>query len=70
MEELKSGKFGKILAEYNQHLFGRGKVVKLKKENIVFETKIVGVSSSGQLITKDAFERKFDFDEVEFKEFV
>ena len=67
VEELKSGKFGKILAEYNQHLFGRGKVVKLKKENIVFETKIIGVSSSGQLITKDAFERKFDFDEVEFK---
>jgi BirA family biotin operon repressor/biotin-[acetyl-CoA-carboxylase] ligase len=67
VEELKSGKFEKMLAEYNGHLFGRGKVVRLKKENIVFETNIIGVSSSGKLITKDALERKFDFDEVEFK---
>lgn len=67
MEELKSGNFGKMLEEYNQQLFGRNKMVKLKKENIVFETKILGVSSSGQLITKDAFERRFDFDEVKFK---
>lgn len=67
IEELKSGNFEKMTEEYNQHLFGRNKTVKLKKENIVFETKIIGVSSSGQLITKDAFERKFDFDEVEFK---
>ena len=69
VEELKSGKFQKMLEEYNRHLFGRGEIVKLKKENILFETKIIGVSSSGQLITKDAFERKFDFDEVEFKGF-
>lgn len=70
IEELKSGNFGKTLEEYNQHLFARNKMVKLKKENILFETKIVDVSSSGQLITKDAFERRFDFDEVEFKGFV
>jgi BirA family biotin operon repressor/biotin-[acetyl-CoA-carboxylase] ligase len=56
-----------MLQEYNEHLFARYKMVKLKKENIVFQTKIIGVSPSGQLITKDAFERRFDFDEVEFK---
>jgi BirA family biotin operon repressor/biotin-[acetyl-CoA-carboxylase] ligase len=67
VNELKSGKFEKMLEEYNQHLFARNKIIKLKKGNIVFETKIAGVSSSGQLITSDAFERKFDFDEVEFK---
>jgi BirA family biotin operon repressor/biotin-[acetyl-CoA-carboxylase] ligase len=67
VNELKSGKFEKMLEEYNQHLFARNKIIKLKKRNIVFETKITGVSSSGQLITSDAFERKFDFDEVEFK---
>ena len=67
IEELKSGKYEKLLDEYNQHLFGRNKMVKLKKGNIVFETKICAVSSSGQLITKDAIERRFNFDEVEFK---
>jgi BirA family transcriptional regulator, biotin operon repressor / biotin---[acetyl-CoA-carboxylase] ligase len=67
IEELKSGNFQKMLEEYNQHLFASNKTVKLKKENVIFQTKIIGVSSSGQLITKDALERRFDFDEVEFK---
>ena len=67
IEELKRGNFDKMFEEYNEHLFARNKLVKLKKNNIVFETKIIGVSSSGQLITKDAFERSFNFDEVEFK---
>ena len=67
IEQLKSGKFEKMLMEYNRYLFARNNIVKLKKDNILFETKIMGVSSSGQLITKDAFERRFEFDEVEFK---
>jgi BirA family biotin operon repressor/biotin-[acetyl-CoA-carboxylase] ligase len=67
IEELKSGNFEKMLGEYNEHLFARNKMVKLKKGNIVFQTKIIGVSPSGQLITQDAFERRFNFDEVEFK---
>lgn len=67
IEELKSGNFETMLEEYNQYLFVRNKTVRLKKESIVFQTKILGVSQTGQLITKDAFERRFDFDEVEFK---
>ena len=45
----------------------KNEIVRLKKENIVFETEITGVSSSGKLITQDALERIFNFDEVEFK---
>ncbi len=67
IEELKSGNFETMLAEYNHHLFARNKTVRLKKGSIVFQTNILGVSPSGQLITKDALERRFDFDEVEFK---
>lgn len=67
MEELKSGNFNKMLEEYNQHLYARNKWVKLKKNGQVFETKIISVSSLGELITKDDQERKFLFDEVEFK---
>ncbi|MEO6906120.1 MAG: biotin--[acetyl-CoA-carboxylase] ligase, partial [Ginsengibacter sp.] len=66
-KQLKSGNFEKMLVEYNRYLFAKNNIVKLKKDNIVFETKIMGVSSSGQLITKDAIERRFEFDEVEFK---
>jgi BirA family transcriptional regulator, biotin operon repressor / biotin---[acetyl-CoA-carboxylase] ligase len=67
IEDLKKGKFSKLLEEYNQKLYGRNKMVKLKKGNAVFQTKIVGVSAGGQLITKDTLERRFNFDEVEFK---
>ena len=56
-----------MLIEYNQHLYGKGRIVKLKKQEILFETAITGVSSSGQLLAKDIINRRFDFDEVEFK---
>jgi BirA family transcriptional regulator, biotin operon repressor / biotin---[acetyl-CoA-carboxylase] ligase len=67
INNLKSGEFTKMLEEYNDKLFARNRFVKLKKENIVFETKIIAVSAMGQLITQDVFERHFNFDEVEFK---
>jgi len=69
IDELKSESFSKMLKEYNEKLFAKNRRVKLKKGNIVFETTILGVSGAGQLITKDAFERHFNFDEVEFKPF-
>jgi len=67
IEQLKAGDFEKMLEEYNSHLYARGKMVKLKKQNVLFETTILGVSQFGHLITKDSVERKFNFDEVEFK---
>lgn len=66
IENLKSGNFLQMLDEYNQNLFARDRMVKLKKQNIVFETRITGVSGSGQLITQDALERRFDIDDVQF----
>lgn len=67
IDDLKNGRFLQMLKEYNQHLYGRDKLVKLKKGNIVFETKIQSVSATGKLLTKDALERQFDFDEVSFR---
>jgi BirA family biotin operon repressor/biotin-[acetyl-CoA-carboxylase] ligase len=67
IDDLKERKFQEMLEEYNQKLFARNKLVRLKKENAVFQTKITGVSAKGELITKDTLERRFSFDEVEFK---
>ena len=67
IDDLKAGKFIQLLEEYNSHLYGQGRAVKLKKGTIVFETTIQSVSTTGQLITKDALERRFNFDEVVFK---
>ena len=63
-DELQKNGSEKMLIEYNQYLFGLGRKVKLKKDNIVFETTVKGVSSQGKLITNDEIEREFDFDEV------
>ena len=52
------------LKYYNNHLFKKGQMVKLKKANIVFETRIKEVNSFGQLITEDAMDRTFEFGEI------
>lgn len=67
ISSLQNGDFKKMLQEYNQKLYAKNRLVKLKKENMVFETTIKEVSPSGQLITEDVMERVFNFDEVEFK---
>ena len=66
LDALRTDNFSKMLDEYNKNLFGRNKKVRLKKENIVFETVIKKVSDTGELITKDAIERNFSFDEVKW----
>lgn len=67
IRELEAGNFEDMLHRYNDHLYARGQMVKLKKENAVFETRIEGVSPAGALITHDTIERQFVFDEVMFK---
>ena len=66
VEDLKSGYFLRMLETYNQYLFARNKEVMLRQNGNIFETKIMGVTDAGQLITRDEIERKFNFDEVEF----
>ena len=56
----------KILQNYNDKLFKAGKTVQLKKNNLVFETTIKEVNSTGQLITVDVNEQYFEFGEVEW----
>jgi BirA family biotin operon repressor/biotin-[acetyl-CoA-carboxylase] ligase len=63
---LKEGEFENILEEYNENLFARGRLVKIKKDNYAFETRIKSVSSSGQLLTEDSIKRQFNFDEIKF----
>ena len=64
IDSLKEGAFDKMLEEYNQNLFARDQLVKIKKENTFFETSIKSVSAKGQLITEDKIRRQFNFDEI------
>lgn len=56
----------RLLPEYNGKLYRLGEKVRLKKDNAVFETEITGTTALGQLLTKDAMERQFEFGEVEW----
>ena len=55
-----------LIGQYNDRLYRRGEEVRLRKDNVVFETKILGVSPQGVLITRDAVDRQFSFGEVEW----
>lgn len=60
------GKFKDLFCYYQDHLYKRDEIVKLRKSNRVFETTIKAVSETGQLITQHSFEERFDFGEVEW----
>jgi len=64
--ELVAGEAAQQLRQYNERLYGRGREVRLKKENAVFRTVVEGVSQQGELLTKDVLERRFGFGEVEW----
>lgn len=57
---------GAVLEAYQDALYKVGETVKLKKDNVVFETKVCGVTGAGQLLTKDVMERQFEVGEVEW----
>jgi BirA family biotin operon repressor/biotin-[acetyl-CoA-carboxylase] ligase len=67
IEKLGSGAFEEFLTEYNENLYCRNQIIKLRKGNVAFETRLRGVSEFGEMITKDAYERRFEFDEVEWE---
>jgi BirA family transcriptional regulator, biotin operon repressor / biotin---[acetyl-CoA-carboxylase] ligase len=63
--ELEAGISG-LVAQYNTRLYRLGQVVRLRKDNVTFDTVVTGVSAQGQLLTKDVLEREFSFGEVEW----
>lgn len=65
-DELRKNEFDNLYRLYNQSLYKLNHQVRLKKDNIIFDTTITGVDRQGQLMTKNAIERNFDFDEVEW----
>jgi BirA family biotin operon repressor/biotin-[acetyl-CoA-carboxylase] ligase len=65
-EKLITKGFKNIYAQYLTHLYKKNEVVRLKKENRVFEAVIKTVSPSGQLIVQHGIEEEFGFGEVEW----
>lgn len=65
--EIKAGRAAQLLREYNEVLYAKNKVVKLKYQDRIFQTTILSVSDDGHLLARDVIDREFAFDEVEFR---
>lgn len=66
LRQLKIDGVHAILTDYGNILYKKGKMVKLKKENIVGIYSIDGVSESGELITHAGIEQRFTHGSVEW----
>jgi BirA family biotin operon repressor/biotin-[acetyl-CoA-carboxylase] ligase len=64
--QLLEGQGDGLMERYNDRLYKRGERIRLKKDHTVFETMLTGVSSRGELLTRDTTERQFSFGEVEW----
>lgn len=65
-EEVITNGFDTIYEQYNHHLYKKDQIVRLRKENRTFQTRVTGVSTMGQLITTGLIEERFDFGEIEW----
>ncbi len=65
-QQLITGNLQNIIADYNQHLYKRGQLVKLKKNNIAFSCTIQSVNLQGKLQVSDGLQDEFDYGEVEW----
>lgn len=61
-----AGNFSYILENYNQCLYKKGQIVKLKKNNIAFNCTVDQVNKQGKLLVKDGLQHEFDFGEIEW----
>ena len=65
--QLKNGDFISLLQYYNQHLYKRGEIARLKMGAIAFNCTIKNVSANGELKVTDGLKDSFRFGEVEWQ---
>lgn len=63
-QQLQSLGADRIMEEYNACLYKKGQLVKLRKENRVFEAKVIGVNKFGQMEIEHGVLERVEFGEV------
>jgi BirA family transcriptional regulator, biotin operon repressor / biotin---[acetyl-CoA-carboxylase] ligase len=66
MHLIQSAPWQQLVKSYNQRLYKRGELVKIRYNQTVFETQIVEVDVHGRLHTQDVIKRDFAFGTVEW----
>lgn len=64
LSQLQKGAFEMLLAVYNEHLFRRGEIVHLKKDNSRFSCTLSGVNEEGELLVENGPSDRFQFGEI------
>jgi BirA family biotin operon repressor/biotin-[acetyl-CoA-carboxylase] ligase len=65
-QQLRRGEKQSIHTEYQSRLFGMNKICRFRRNTIEFETRVVGVSEQGELLTQDQTARRFKVGEIEW----
>jgi len=65
-QQLQSGSWTTMLAEYNNLLYGAGTIVKLRRNGVVTPLRICRVDGQGHLVAGENQEYQFSFGEVEW----
>lgn len=65
-QQLMAARSDQILEDYNNILFMRGMIARIRKDSAIFETTIMGVTRYGELFTKDTLERSFAVGEIDW----
>jgi BirA family biotin operon repressor/biotin-[acetyl-CoA-carboxylase] ligase len=55
-----------IVEQYNDALYKKNQIIKLKKNNVAFEALIKEVNKKGNLVVEQGFEREYVFGEIEW----
>ena len=63
-QQLMSGQWLQILEDYNENLYGKGSICRIRKDSTVIPCLIRGVNDQGQLIAGENNEYAFEFGEV------
>ncbi len=64
LSELQNGSFEILLATYNEHLFRKGEIIHLKKDNSRFYCTLSGVNEQGELLVENGPSDRFQFGEI------
>jgi BirA family biotin operon repressor/biotin-[acetyl-CoA-carboxylase] ligase len=64
--QLFEGKWPVILEEYNENLYGKGEIFRLKKDSVTIPCLIQGVNAQGFLIAGENNQFQFEFGEVQW----
>jgi len=64
--KLKSGDHQSLMEEYNSKLYKRNEVIRLKKDNISFDSLLKNVNEYGQLVIEKGIEHHYNVGDVEW----